>query len=281
MNRTRVLVAALAISLAAPAAAFSRLGDAERLFGLGKKAADATAPITDEQEIELGRGIAANLLGARPLVRDQAVQQYVNRVGLWLALQTERPNLPWRFGVMDSTDVNAFALPGGTILITQGLYDRLRDEAELASVLSHEIAHVVERHQVKAIKKEMGTAFATELAGEAAGRSDNTMVQMFGEKAFKAGTEVFVRGLDKGDEYQADVHGMVIAARGGYNPYALASVLQTLDGTRADDTGVALMFSTHPTSVSRIEHLENVVGDKLEAFANVETPARMVRSQQP
>ncbi|MCM2355956.1 MAG: M48 family metalloprotease, partial [Arenimonas sp.] len=161
MNRTRVLVAALAIALAAPAAAFSRLGDAERLFGLGKKAADATAPITDEQEIELGRGIAANLLGARPLVRDQALQQYVNRIGLWLALQTERPNLPWRFGVMDSTDVNAFALPGGTILITQGLYDRLRDEAELASVLSHEIAHVVERHQVKAIKKEMGQAFAT------------------------------------------------------------------------------------------------------------------------
>ena len=86
MNRTRVLVAALAIALAAPAAAFSRLGDAERLLGFGKKAAEATAPITDEQEIELGRGIAANLLGARPLVRDQALQQYVNRVGLWLAL---------------------------------------------------------------------------------------------------------------------------------------------------------------------------------------------------
>src|SRR5690606_3910970 len=112
MNRTRVLVATLAIALATPAAAFNRLNDAERLFDLGKKAADATAPITDEQEIELGRGIATNLLGARPLVRDQAVQQYVNRVGLWLALQTERPNLPWRFGVMDSTDVNAFALPG-------------------------------------------------------------------------------------------------------------------------------------------------------------------------
>lgn len=280
MNRSlgqRLLVGALAMALALPAAAFSRLGDAERLFGLGKKAADATAPITDEQEIELGHGIAANLLGARPLVRDEALQRYVNRVGLWLALQTERPDLPWRFGVMDSTDANAFALPGGTILITQGLYERLRDEAELAAVLGHEIAHVVERHQVKAIKKQMGASFATELAGEAAGRSDNQLVQMFGEKAFRVGTEVFVRGLDKEDEYQADVHGMVIAARGGYNPYAMVSVLHTLDGAPASDAGVALMFSTHPATVSRIERLEQVVGDKLEPYASAEPPARMVR----
>lgn len=279
--KTKHLVAALvALALASPAAGFGRLGDAEKLFKFGKKAADATAPITDEDEIELGRGIAARLLAARPLVRDQALQQYVNRVGLWLALQTERPELPWRFGVMDSTDVNAFALPGGTILITQGLYDRLRDEAELAAVLSHEIAHVVERHQVKAIKKEMGTAFATEIAGEAAGRSDNQAVRMFGEKAFQAGTEIFVRGLDKDDEHQADVHGMVISARGGYNPYSLASVLQTLDGSKADDAGVALMFSTHPTAVSRLEHLDTVVGDKLEAYAVNAAPARMVRPAQ-
>lgn len=275
---TRLLVAAvLAACLAAPSAGFSRLGNAEKLLNFGKKAADATAPITDEQEIELGQGIAARLLGAQPLVRDPALQQYVNRVGLWLALQTERPSLPWRFGVMDSTDVNAFALPGGTILITQGLYDRLRDEAELAAVLSHEIAHVVERHQVKAIRKEMGTAFATELAGEAAGHSDNQAVRMFGQKAFQAGTELFARGLDRGDEHQADAHGMVIAARGGYNPYAMGSVLQTLDAAPADDAQVALMFSTHPTPLSRLEYLDKVVGDKLDAYAAVPTPDRMVR----
>lgn len=276
--KTRFLLAALvAATLASPAAGFGRLGDAEKLLNFGKKAADASAEISTEEEIELGRGIAAQLLGARPLVRDPALQQYVNRVGLWLALQTERPDLPWRFGVMDSTDVNAFALPGGTVLITQGLYDRLQDEAELATVLAHEIAHVVQRHQVKAIKKEMGKDFATELAGEAAGRSDNELVRRFGDRAFKVGTELFVRGLDKNDEYEADAHGMVIAARGGYNPYALVSVLHTLDGTAPDDAGVALMFSTHPNPVTRIEYLDNVIGDKLEAYADVEAPNRMVR----
>ena len=276
--RTRFVLAALvAAALASPAAGFGRLGDAEKLLNFGRKAAEASAEITEEEEVALGRGIAAQLLGARPLVRNEGLQQYVNRVGLWLALQTERPGLPWRFGVMDSTDVNAFALPGGTVLITQGLYDRLQDEAELAAVLAHEIAHVVERHQVKAIKKEMGKDFAAELAGEAAGRSDNVFVQRFGDRAFKVGTELFVRGLDKNDEYQADAHGMVIAARGGYNPYALVSVLHTLDGTAPDDAGVALMFSTHPNPVSRIDYLGNVIGDRLEAYADVEAPDRMVR----
>ncbi|MDY0020921.1 M48 family metalloprotease [Arenimonas caeni] len=278
MKTRHVLAALVALALASPAAGFGRFGDsAEKLLNFGKRAADASAEITTEDEIELGRGIAAQLLGARPLVRNQALQTYVNRVGLWLALQTERPDLPWRFGVMDSTDVNAFALPGGTVLITQGLYDRLADEAELAAVLAHEISHVVERHQVNAIKKEMGKDFANELAGETVARSDNEVVRRFGNRAFGVGTELFARGLDKNDEYQADAHGMVIAARGGYNPYALVSVLHTLDGAAPDDAGVALMFSTHPNPVTRIDYLDKVIGDRLEAYADVEAPERMVR----
>lgn len=277
MKTPALFIGLLAVALAAPAAGFGRLGDAEKLLNFGKKAAEASAEISTEEEVQLGRGIAAQLLGARPLVRDEALQQYVNRVGLWLALQTERAELPWRFGVIDSTDVNAFALPGGTILITKGLYDRLRDEAELAAVLAHEISHVVQQHHVKAIRKEMGRDFATELAGEATGRSDNELVRRFGDRAFSVGTELFVRGLDKNDEHQADAYGMVVAARGGYDPYALVSVLHTLDGTAPDDAGVALMFSTHPNPVTRIEYLDKVIGDRLEPYATAQAPDRMVR----
>lgn len=281
MKTTRkLLIAALAFALAAlaaPAGAFGRLGEAENLLKFGKKAADASQEITQEEEIELGRGIAANVLGAAPLVRDEGLQRYVNQVGLWLAMQTERPDLPWRFGVVDSTDVNAFAMPGGTILITMGLYERLRDEGELAGVLGHEIAHVVEKHQVKAIKKEMGREFANELAAEASGRSGNELVRRFGDKAFKVGTQVMVRGLDKNDEYQADQHGMVIAARAGYNPFALAGVLQTLDGASAQDQSMALLFSTHPTPASRIERLESTVGVKLDAYAAAPAPGRLYK----
>ena len=277
MNARLLIAAALALALSAPAAGFGRLGDAENLLRIGKRAAEAQKDITTEEEIELGRGIAANVFGAAPLVRDEALQRYVNRVGSWLAMHTERPDLPWRFGVIDSSDVNAFAMPGGTIVITAGLYDRLRDESELAAVLAHEISHVVEKHQVKAIQKAMGQDFANEMAGEAIGRSDNELVRRFGGKAFKAGTEVLARGLDKQDEYQADRHGMVIAARAGYNPFAMAGVLQTLDSSGPQDRAMALMFSTHPTAASRLEMLESSVGTRLDAYAGAPTPDRMYR----
>lgn len=278
MNSTRILIVAIALAFAAPADALSRLGGkADNVLKIGQRAAEASQDISQEEEIELGRGIAANVFGAAPLVRDEALQRYVNRVGLWLALQTERPDLPWRFGVIDSTDVNAFALPGGTILITAGLYDNLRDEGELAGVLAHEIAHVVEKHQVEAIRKAMGRDFATEMATEAAGRSDNELVRRFGSKAFKVGTEVLTRGLDKQDEYDADQRGMVIAARAGYNPFGLAGVLQTLDSANPQNRSVALMFSTHPTPASRIERLDASVGDKLDRYSTVPTPARLYR----
>ena len=277
MNARTLIVAALALALSAPAAGFSRLGNAEDLLRLGKRAAESKKEITPQEEIELGRGIAANVLGAAPLVRDEELQRYVNRVGTWLALQTERPDLPWRFGVIDSPDVNAFAMPGGTIVITAGLYDRLRDESELAAVLAHEISHVVEKHQVKAIQKAMGKDFANEMAGEVTGRSDNELVRRFGGKAFAAGTQVLARGLDKQDEYQADLHGMVIAARAGYNPFAMAGVLQTLDASGPQDRAMALMFSTHPTAASRIEMLEQSVGTKLDDYAGAATPDRMYR----
>ena len=278
MNRRFAMIASLSLALALPmqANALTRAGE---FLSFGKKVADANKEITEAEEIEMGRGIAANLLGAAPLVNDPELQRYVNRVGLWLALQTERPALPWRFGVMDSPSVNAFAMPGGTILITRGLYDRLRDEAELAGVLAHEISHVVQKHQLAAIKKEMGKAWQQELAGQAISRSNNAVVSRFGDKAFRAGTEVFARGLDKADEYQADQLGMVVAARSGYNPFGLAGVLQTLDATSAQDASVALMFATHPTAASRLERLDATVGTSLDAYAEARDPGRLYRAK--
>ena len=276
-TKTTILAALLGLCLSLPAGAID-LGGALKALSFGKKVADASQDIPEEQEIEMGRGIAANLLGAAPLDPDPALQQYVNRVGLWLALQSERPGLPWRFGVLDSANVNAFALPGGTVLITRGLYDRLRDESELAGVLAHEISHVLRRHQINAIKKEMGREWKAELAGELTARSDNVAVSQFGDRAFKAGTELYARGLDKQDEYDADLLGVVLAARGGYNPFGLAGVLQTLDATHGEDDAAALMFATHPTPASRLDKLAEAVGTKLDPIAEqAGEPVRLYR----
>lgn len=258
--------------------ALDKLNDPEtqKALGIGKKMVKSMADIPEPQEIEIGEGVAARLLGAAPLLRNEAVQKYVNRVGLWLALQTDRPGLPWRFGVTDDPDVNAFAAPGGTILITRGLYEKLRNESELAGVLAHEIAHVLRKHQLKAIKSALGREWQLELAQAVAEKKSNKDAET-SLKAFTAGTELFARGLDKGDEFEADRMGMVIAARAGYNPFGLVASLQTLDALNPQDGAVALMFKTHPSPAKRLEMLGTAAGERLDAYAEGgREPARFV-----
>ena len=96
-----------------------------------------------EQEIQFGENMSAILLGTRGLNTNKALNQYVNHVGMWLASNTNRTDLPWHFGVIDSDAINAFAAPGGYIFITSGMVNTMNSEAELAAVLAHEIIHVI------------------------------------------------------------------------------------------------------------------------------------------
>lgn len=282
MKKSLLLAAMLLASGGAQAfdlgKALEKLNDpqTQQALGIGTKMAKSLQDIPEPQEIEIGEGVAARLLGAAPLLRNDAVQKYVNRVGLWIALQTDRPNLPWRFGVTDDPDVNAFAAPGGTILITRGLYEKLRNESELAGVLAHEISHVLRKHQLKAIKSALGREWQLELAQAVAERKA-TRDAAASLKAFTAGTELYARGLDKGDEYEADRMGLVLAARAGYNPFGLVASLQTLDAVNPQDGAVALMFKTHPSPAKRLEMLDTAVGTRLDELATSgKEPARFV-----
>lgn len=111
---------------AGPAAAL----DLERMFDAASDLVAAGTGLSEKEEIQVGREIAGRTLGAAPLVNDAALQSYVNRVGRWLALQSERPDLPRHFGAIDTVSINAFAAPGGYVLITRGLYEILDNEAE-------------------------------------------------------------------------------------------------------------------------------------------------------
>lgn len=127
---------------------------------------------SEQEEIAIGRQISGNLLGAAPLVKDAAVQKYVNNVGRWVASQSERPDLVWHFGVIESNDLNAFAAPGGYVFVTRGLYNKLADESELAGVLAHEIAHVIRKHHLKILQQsnmlDMGSnALSKQVGGNA------------------------------------------------------------------------------------------------------------------
>lgn len=260
--RNGLFIASLLVSL--PVAAFDLGGlgniDLEKAVKVVQKVQKANADISEPQEIDLGGGIASNLLGAAPLWDNPPVQRYVNRVGRWLALQTERPDLPWQFGVLDDNDVNAFAAPGGYVFITKGLLARMNNEAELAGVLAHEISHVLRKHHLQALKKGARSELMSDLANDAI-KSQGGDPRL--SKLVSAGTEIYARGLDKQDEYEADRMGVVIAARAGYDPYGLPAVLQTLQSINPNDSNLALMFKTHPALGDRLSLLDGLMSESL------------------
>ena len=237
--------------------------DINKLLDTGRNVVKATSDIGEPEEISIGKEMASRLLGAAPLAKDENLQRYVNRVGRWLALQTERPDLPWQFGVMEAPQLNAFAVPGGTIFVTRGLVERMKSEAELAGVLAHEISHVLRKHHLKAIQKGAQTA----LAGEALNQALRERGGAVREKLVSFGAEMYTRGLDKSDELEADRYGVVIAARAGYDSYGLPAVLQTLQAMNATDSALALMFKTHPAPGERLTALDETMQKTLDAYA--------------
>ncbi len=216
---------------------------------------------SDADEARIGQQIAGNLLGAAPLVRDDGLQRYVNRVGRWVALQSERPDLNWYFGVIESDDLNAFAAPGGYIFLTKGLYKRLTSEAELAGVLGHEIGHVLRKHHLKLLQKSQGIAALGGLLGQKVNNENELVQNLIGN-----GAEVVARGLDKDAEYEADRIGVVLSARAGYDAYALPAVLAEIGHVAKDDQSVSLLFKTHPLPEERLGKLSEAVGDKLDGI---------------
>ena len=262
--RARALLIVLLAAFALTAQAQFSL-DLNKLISTVKKVQQASSEVDQPQEVALGRDVAARLLGAAPLVADERVQHYVNSVGRWLALHTERPGLPWHFGVLDTDTVNAFATPGGNVFVTRGLYARLRSEAELAGVLAHEISHVLRKHHLMAMQKNARTGLAADALALALADRGNSEAR---NKLISAGTELYARGLDKSDELEADRLGVVIAARSGYDAYGLPAVLQTLEAINPGDSSLALMFKTHPAPAERLDALAQTMQPTLERYAS-------------
>lgn len=268
----------MAVAFIACAPAHAQFGnllrglDVNKVIDAGKKVAEANKEYTQEEEIQLGEGLAAGMLGAAPLLKDERVQRYVNRVGRWVAVHGERADLPWTFGVIEGDTINAFAMPGGTVIISHGLLKRLQNESELAGVLGHEIAHVVQKHQLKAIQSgawgDLAKSVGQEIASQKIARTGGDFM---GLKSAAAGQGLewakngfFLRPLDRSLEYEADRMGVVLAARAGYDPYGFVAVLQML--AQVKETDEAGILATHPSAADRIAELEKVV-PALERYA--------------
>jgi len=224
--------------------------------------------VSTEEEIEIGSNLTAGLLGAAALVDDKELQRYVNDVGFWVAAQSQRADLPWRFGVIDSPGVNAFAAPGGYVVLTLGLYQLLENEAQLAGVLAHEITHVVRKHHLKALQESMQTEFWTDLAvyaaGDAVGGKTERKVM---QKLVDPGLQLYTTGLDRRFEFDADLRGVVLMARAGYDPYAFLDVLTTIDSINPQSAELTVFMNTHPPTTDRLDTLATKMDGKLDSYA--------------
>jgi len=232
---------------------------ASTLFTAFDQSSKALSGMSAEQEYYLGRAVSANILGKYPLVNNNALQSYVNRVGMTLAAMSERPETfgGYRFGVFSSPELNAVSGPGGFVFLSSGLVRLLKDEDMLAAVLAHEIAHVVLGHGTDAISTSNFRKAALTI-GEGA-------VQQYGraEVAILASTfsgsvddltkTLLESGYSRRQEYRADRYAVQLMATTGYDPHALLDVLQALKHSKS----VGGWTSTHPEPDDRIEEVQS------------------------
>ena len=239
--------------------------------------------VTESQEIQMGREADKEVEGAFGLYPDQRVQAYVARLGANLVAGSERPNLPWTFRVVDDPTVNAFALPGGFIYVTRGLMTHLNSEAELVSVLGHEIGHVTARHTAAMLSKQQ---FA--MLGLGVGMIVRPELQQFGDLA-QAGVGLMFLKFGRDAERQADDLGLRYLGRQGYDPREAVEVFSVLEraSQRTGEGRLPSWLSTHPAPEDRAQRLRaaitagNLAGSKVERRAYLEHLDGMVFGENP
>ena len=254
-----LLLGATMLAPAAFAPAFAQSFNLNAIFDTAKSLVKSqeVGNMSEEDEIAIGKEVTAATLGNYPPLRQDKVQRALNQVGVWVALQSSRPELPWRFVAVRGDSVNAFAAPGGTIMVTQGMLKLVDNEAELACVLGHEIAHVDHRHHLSVMQKSLlvsAGASALDIKSSGSGGID------YRKRLVSESKEIFSRGLDRGAEREADEEGVLLAARAGYDPAACLNFMQRLAGLKADTGPLAALYKTHPPAKERATDIDAALG---------------------
>jgi predicted Zn-dependent protease len=262
MMTRRILVSALVlVGVASPASA--QLGQIAGRAAQAKDKVDQVRDliITQQEEVAMGAAISEKLRQKYGVVQNQAVHKYVALVGRVVASSSAKPTLTWHFVVLDTDGVNAFAAPGGYIHVTRGALALIRDEAELAGVLGHEIAHVTEQHTINAIKKSKWVD-----AGAGA-LTKNQLLDRFTQAAYESIVE---NGFDRNDENKSDEIGLRLANTAGYAPTGLGAFLTKLAERNKDLKERSGAFASHPETKSRLDRLKKqITSDKLTGSATV------------
>ena len=212
--------------------------------------------VSEDREIALGRENAEEIDTRLPLVTDTVVTAYVQALGARLAAGTSRANLPWRFTVIDSKDVNAFALPGGFVYVNRGLIERSDRMDELAGALGHEIGHVVRRHSVQQLKRSGGTRIGVALFCTITSFCDSQTARV----AIDVGGAAWLAHHSREAEAEADSEAVANTVRAGISPEGIPALFRVLLAARNQQPGIVqTFFASHPLEEDRIDNTQRIV----------------------
>ncbi|HEX5436531.1 MAG TPA: M48 family metallopeptidase [Gemmatimonadaceae bacterium] len=219
----------------------------------------ACATISTQQEVQMGQQYAQQIDSQLPIVQDPEVNRYINVLGDSIAKLSDPRNLDWHFFVVNTNEVNAFAVPGGYIYVNRGLIEQADKMDQLAGVLGHEIGHVIKRHTVQQMQKEqqanIGVALACILTKICESQAGQAAIQV-------GGTALFAK-FSREDEAQADEVAVTYVTRAGIDPHGLPEMFQKLlqeeQSSGGSGSGVDAWFATHPTEQSRIADVDSLI----------------------
>jgi hypothetical protein len=253
-----------------------QIGGIGKGLSIAKKAKDVRdLQMTDAEEQALGALVSDRIRTRYGVVQDAGVHRYISLVGTALAQGSTRPALPWTFIVLDTDGVNAFAAPGGYVHITRGALALIKNEAELAGVLGHEIIHITEKHTIRAIQKSQAVQMG---AAETLSGSSALM-----ERAVGAVYENIVeRGFGRAEENESDEQGVALANKTGYAPNGLITFLTTLKDRNKASKEKRGLFASHPEMQDRLDRIKKqIASKKLTATATVATRYTKIVSYKP
>ena len=224
---------------------------------------------SSQQDVQIGQASAAQIERQLPLLSSPRAAQFVQRVGQRLAAQAPGPKFTYRFKVVNASDMNAFALPGGYVYVNRGLVERVKTEGQLAGVLAHEIAHVALRHPTQQMSKayaaRAGAGVVLGLLGQGSGTSTRNVVNTVGG----VGLNTLFLKFSRTAERDADVLGVQVLSRAGYDPREMADFFTLMRKEQGRDPGkVATFFSSHPATADRLTRV------RAEAASLASTPRR-------
>ncbi|MFC1750124.1 M48 family metalloprotease [Pseudomonadota bacterium] len=210
-------------------------------------------------EINFGRDVAARVLGRTAIQKNKALNKYVSLIGTALAAHANRAELQFHFGVLDSDDINAYSTPGGYIFVTRGAVNLAENEAELAAILAHEIAHITERHIVDSLNIRATDASGAAGLGRLIGAGTDTARVAFTQAIDEAVNILFEKGYSQQHELDSDRVATLLLANAGYDPMALRQYLQRAHSV---DHASESINTTHPPSRQRLMSLDRLIKEE-------------------